>query len=111
MIEITYWPEKLFVQVDGHAGAGEKGQDIVCAAVSMLACVLAENVMDAQEHGMLQAEPDIYLADGCARVHARPKRAWRKTMRTIFDAICIGFAMAAEQYPDRVKMRAEIGRG
>ena len=109
MIEIVYDRMRLRLTADGHAGFAEAGQDIVCAAVSTLACVLAENVLDAQEHGMLQEEPDIYLADGCARVRARPKRAWRKTMRTIFDAICIGFAMAAEQYPDRVKMRAELG--
>lgn len=107
MIEITYYPEKLFVQVDGHAGFEEKGKDVICAAVSTLTCVLAENMLDANEHKMLKEEPDIYIADGCARVRARPKRAWRQTVRTVFDAICTGFAMTAEQYPEHVMMRVE----
>ena len=37
MIEIHYWPERLLLMMDGHAMAGEKGSDIVCAGASMMA--------------------------------------------------------------------------
>jgi uncharacterized protein YsxB (DUF464 family) len=107
MIEIKYWPEKLFLEMDGHAMAGEKGSDIVCAGASMLAAGLAKCAETCWQRGALKKEPDIYLADGHARIHAEPKRAYRMTVRTMFYAYAIGMLLLAERYPERVTIEME----
>ena len=49
MIEIVYDRMRLRLTADGHAGFAEAGQDIVCAAVTILVYTLAAAVgnMDA----------------------------------------------------------------
>jgi uncharacterized protein YsxB (DUF464 family) len=105
MITVVYWPGKLYLQMDGHAMEAERGQDIVCAAASMLAGTLAENLLQADGQGILRKTPDIYLADGCARIHAEPKRAYRQSVRMIFDALAVGLELLARQHPQRVAFR------
>ncbi len=107
MVEITYWPEAFRVTAQGHAGAAGKGEDVVCAAVSTVTCMLAGNVADAYGQKMFRKRPVIKLADGAAEVRASPRRAWRQTMRTIFDALCLGYAQAARTYPEYVRFRIE----
>ena len=51
MIHVTYYRQYNRVTVDGHAGSGPEGHDLVCSAVSALALTLAGNVayMKAQD--------------------------------------------------------------
>ena len=51
MIQVTYYRQYNRVTVEGHAGSGPEGHDLVCSAVSALALTLAGNVsyMEAQE--------------------------------------------------------------
>ena len=47
--------EHLSLAMQGHAGAGENGSDLVCAACSILAHTLFKMVADAAKKGMLYA--------------------------------------------------------
>ena len=59
------------VKAEGHAGAGEYGQDIVCAAVSVLLQTLANEVVEAARAGLL-AVGVVAHGDGWMKVEATP---------------------------------------
>ena len=42
MVQVRYNPDVPSLRVSGHAGAGKYGEDLVCAAVSILAHTLGE---------------------------------------------------------------------
>lgn len=50
------------IRMDGHAGHGAKGQDIVCAAVSALTCSLA-NALENLTDNPVQVETENGQAD------------------------------------------------
>lgn len=99
MTDVKYWPEDLMIEVQGHAGAGEKGEDLVCAAASTLASTLEQVfLMQDQMEGISQREPDK------ARF-----RAWvNKTSPllaqafVVMETIATGFAALANEFPDHV---------
>lgn len=82
----------LTVQADGHACYNNTGQDIVCAAVSMIMYALrtfaCDNGGTAQERSghmyvEFPAEENDYLIGG-------------------FDALCEGLRLLADEYPSHV---------
>ena len=50
------------IRMDGHAGHGAKGQDIVCAAVSALTCSLA-NALENLTDNPVQVQTESGQAD------------------------------------------------
>ena len=90
MIEVRAGGKRLVVQ--GHAGYGPAGQDIVCAAVSALVYALAETLA---ETGRLAG---LDIRKGYAEVTGRGDCAGD------FGLVCRGLAMLAERYPQCVKM-------
>ncbi len=108
MIEITLAKDdgerRLSLTVKGHAGCGEKGRDIVCAAVSILTYTLAKNVDTARERGE-RLDASIRLAEGDAHVlcTAGDSDAYRALLR-VFRVIEEGYALLAESYPHHVTL-------
>lgn len=107
MIEITYDRSNNRVRILGHAGAGEKGADVVCAGVSALAQTLAANVRHWQESGKLKKEADISLSDGEGLISWEPKHGYEAATRQITVAICAGFELIAVELPQYVSFRME----
>lgn len=102
MIEIVYDRPKLTVTVKGHAGSGEAGHDLVCAAASMLVYTLAANVRTmADDHARVR-RPKIMLADGDALISCSPVHGMSAVMTLVFDSVCAGFELLAQQKPDNV---------
>lgn len=66
MIEIKMGDCSL--EAHGHAGAGAKGEDLVCAAVSALVYALAYNLA-VLEGGKIR-DVQILLEDGAAKISA-----------------------------------------
>lgn len=101
MINVTY--HRLFnrVTVEGHAGNGPKGHDLVCAAVSAIALTLAGNVsyMESQEavHGVI-----IKLDEGNAEIQCTSYRRYKDSVEQIFRAICVGFELLSTKYPENI---------
>lgn len=101
MIQVTYYRTYNRVTVEGHAGAGPKGHDLVCAAVSAIALTLAGNVsyMASQE---AVHDVTIRLDDGNAEIQCTPYRRYKDSVAQILRAVCVGFELLATKYPDHI---------
>ena len=101
MIQVIYYRQYNRVTVEGHAGSGPEGHDLVCSAVSALALTLAGNVshMEAQEaaHGVT-----INLKEGNAEIQCTPYRKYKDSVAQIYRAICVGFELLATKYPKNI---------
>ena len=101
MIEVIYNRQYNRVTVEGHAGAGPEGHDLVCAAVSALALTLAGNVtyMEAQD-----AVRNVIteLDEGSAEIQCTANRRYKESVEQIFRAICVGFELLATKYPRNI---------
>ena len=99
MTEIRYWPDELMIEVQGHAGAGEKGEDLVCAAASMLAMTLQQVfLVQDQMQGFTRRGPDE------ARFKAWVDKSSPLLAQAfvVMETIATGYAALAEQFPDHV---------
>ena len=100
MIEIKFKPQTLELSVTGHAGAAEKGKDIVCSAVSMLFYTLAQAVTDSED--MLTEAPVIEIEDGNGSVSCKPKDVFLATMQRTYWTVLTGFELLTQGYKDYV---------
>jgi uncharacterized protein YsxB (DUF464 family) len=101
MIKVTYHRQYNRVTVEGHAGSGPEGHDLVCSAVSALALTLAGNVshMEAQDavYGVT-----IELKEGNAEIQCTPYRRYKDSVAQIYRAICVGFELLSTKYPENI---------
>lgn len=106
MIEVrTYRQTEEFwglcrLAVDGHAGAGPKGRDLVCAAVSALVEALAAWVRENPEGTVRESR--VMLEEGYALIEAA---AWKNKLPALterFGLVEYGLKKLAEQYPEFV---------
>lgn len=104
MIRAVYHPDELRLTVTGHAGAGPKGHDLVCAAVSTLVLTLAaalhraEIALDTEDVASGDAEVGVDLEDMDLDTLA--------DCRLIFGTICSGLELLAESWPQFLDYRA-----
>lgn len=104
MVEITYHRKYNRLTAQGHAYSGEEGHDLVCAAVSALMLTMAGNVGSLTKLGNAR-EPIIRLAKGDAEVSCKPIRKMGNIVTLMFDTVCTGIQMLADQYPEYIKYR------
>ena len=101
MINVVYHALYNRVTVEGHAGSGPEGHDLVCSAVSALALTLAGNVayMESQE-----AVRNVItkLDEGNAEIQCTPYRRYKDSVAQIYRAICVGFELLATKYPENI---------
>ena len=107
MIQVTYYRQYNRVTVEGHAGSGPEGHDLVCAAVSSLALTLAANVayMKAQDavHGEI-----MKLDEGNAEIQCTPYRRYRDSVEQIYRSICVGFELLATKYSEHISYEVRV---
>ena len=101
MIEVIYERSIPRVTIKGHAGSGEVGHDLVCAAASILACTLASRVDGMKDSERIQCA-SVELNGGDSRISCEPKENYVLAVRLMFDTICAGFDILAQEYPDNV---------
>ncbi len=106
MIDITYNRSENKVVVLGHAGAGAKGEDVVCAGVSAVAQTLAANVRHWERTGRL-LDGKHFLQEGYGEISCNPKPKYEKSVKQVFTAICAGFELCANAAPEYVRFRIE----
>ena len=101
MIHVTYHRKFNRVTIEGHAGSGPEGHDLVCASVSALALTLAGNVsyMEAQEAVW---DVIIKLEEGNAEIQCTAYRRYKDSVAQVFRAICVGFELLATKYPENI---------
>ena len=91
------------VKAEGHAGAGEYGQDIVCAAVSVLLQTLANEVTEAARAGLL-AVGVVALGDGWMKVEMTPTAQTQDMVEAWVELVQDGIDALAESYPENVEL-------
>lgn len=106
MVEIIYKRNSHSLRLQGHAGAGKPGNDLVCAAVSALALTLADNVAQLTAQGDVDRTL-LRLESGDSWVRCRSKGKMRPVVTLIFDSICEGFSLLQTLYPEHVSYKAQ----
>ncbi len=106
MTKVIYDREGLCLSMEGHALSGKYGEDIVCAAESMLLMCLEKRLMDFGEDVITGTRRSA----GFVRIEARPEAGVEKLCRECFDTIFAGFMLLAEYEPEHVSA-LEIGEG
>jgi len=94
--------EVIGYEIKGHSGFAEAGQDIVCAAVS----VLTQTGANALEK-VAGLQPEIQVEDGYLQVMLPEnlQESEREQAKTIFGTILVGLEEVAEAYPRYVKLK------
>lgn len=107
MIEIKVTREKGFmIEIHGHSMLNP-GNDIVCAAVSVLAQTLAQKLWEMEAEGRLRhfSISSVVPRSGEIRASAEPGEKDRETLDIITDTIMTGFQMLALSFPENVVVR------
>ena len=108
-IEFHLFPDgRLRLEARGHAGCGVKGNDIVCAAVSILMLTAAREAERMYEKGFLLDVPETVLREGYASVTVRPCPQYRQQVRTSFTTVFTGLRLLARQYPNAVRVKGKV---
>lgn len=108
MITIRFYTKpgegSIHMTLKGHSEAAPKGQDLVCAAATMLAYTAAQAVQFLQEQDKLKKKPRISVHDGSAVVIATPKEdAYAEALCAFWVAQC-GAHVLARNYPQQVTL-------
>ena len=108
MITVRFYQKpsngSIHMTIKGHAGTAPKGEDMVCAAATMLAYTVAQAVKFMYESDKLKTKPKIQFKDGEAVVIATPKEdAYAEVLLTFWVAQC-GIHVLVHNYPNNVKL-------
>ena len=90
MIKITCEPQAYRITVEGHSGSAPKGEDLVCAAVSIITLTLGEMVLTVCR------DREVKLREGYARIRGTKEAA------QYFDFARTAFKALAAEYPEYV---------
>lgn len=101
MIHVVYHRHHNRVTVDGHAGSGPEGHDLVCASVSALALTLAGNVYYMKAQDAVHREI-VKLKEGNAEIQCTPHRRYKDSVEQVFRTICVGFELLSTKYPNNI---------
>lgn len=93
---------ELSLSISGHAGAAKKGEDTVCAALSILAMTLERRLSDG-DYVTVKSR-----ADGDMSIRCIPERRQERQCREIFDTVFTGLRLLGQNCPEYVRAE-EIG--
>ncbi|MDY3859571.1 MAG: ribosomal-processing cysteine protease Prp [Candidatus Limivicinus sp.] len=97
MTRVRYGPDEYSLRVEGHAGAGSAGADLVCAALSILAMTLERHV--TQNETLISA---VSREPGRLTVRCYPGRGQKGLCREMLSTVYDGYALLAENCPKYV---------
>lgn len=100
MIKVTR--RDYVLNASGHAGFSAAGTDIVCAAASALFYTLARE-LDHRKIEFIMTE----RAGTGADIIAYPPDGFTLDTDVVFETICTGYMMLAEEYPENVTFSDE----
>lgn len=93
MIEVTFSPNQI--TVEGHAGAAPKGEDLVCAAVTMLVYALEDMLQMYGEGLETELAEGRYVVNGQGNCKAE----------TAIEMFICGVVDLSTHYPEHVKLK------
>lgn len=101
MTRIVYDRESLRISMEGHALSAKYGEDIICAAESMLIMCLEKRLRDFGESVMLT----VRKSPGRVYIEASAEDGVQELCRESFDTVYAGFMLLAEYEPEHVEAR------
>lgn len=103
--KFEYGHDSGFIRMDvkGHAGFAEAGQDPVCAGASVLAMTVAQCLVGMEDEGKLQKKMNRIIRNGRVSVVVKPKPEHLAEALHIFWIGETGFQLLAEAYPDNIE--------
>lgn len=99
MTRASYDRAGLRLRVQGHAGAGEYGKDIVCAGASILMLTLEAQLRELKGENRVS----IMKKPGMADISCCPAREQVIRCRDLFETIFLGYQLLENMYPENVK--------
>lgn len=106
MTKIRYSRDGLDLQIEGHTGTAQAGEDVVCAWISALEQTLLKTLLDMQREGDGRADYE-HGTPGKAKIRFVPKPWVRITATKYFDFVMTGLHMIAELNPENVRIEEE----
>ena len=98
----------LHLHLRGHAASAPKGEDLICAAVTTLACTAARGAEDMYRQGKLRKKPRVVLESGRAEIALTPKAEdYAQALHLLWTLQC-GFSWLAREYPQYVRLAAAV---
>ncbi len=95
--------DRLLVIIEGHSGFAECGQDIVCAAASILAFTLLNCLKDEESDKRLKFIREV-TNEGYMCVEVEPFGFSRERITSIVDTCIAGFILLSDEYPENVRI-------
>lgn len=101
MINISVKSKENMIEIcaQGHANAAPKGEDVVCAAATILIRALAKT-LEAAVPDMVK----IDVSDGKADITVT---GYDPVAAVAIETVCTGFRLLQAQYPEYIKIFAE----
>lgn len=110
MIRVEFYADRssgaVSLKMEGHAGTAKKGEDIVCAAASMLAYTLAQAVLWQYDDHNLRKRPRVEMREGECIICAKPKDECYNLVLHTFWVVQVGFFLLAGKYPKNVELKS-----
>lgn len=106
MIQAKFEASKgeIRMKLSGHAGFAEKGKDLICAAATAYAYMVASRMQYADFEKKLHAKPFTQLEEGNIVISVLPKDEHvGEVLNTFFDAQ-VGMKVLETNYPEYVKV-------
>ena len=94
----------LELNVKGHAGLAEAGQDILCSAVSILTYTVAQSISNMREDKFTEC-PLISLENGDAKISCRCKSKSFDETEKAFKFARTGYTLLTHNYPQYVELK------
>ncbi len=104
MIEVKCFHKDYSLFIKGHAGAGPKGEDLVCAGASALTAALEHTAWKLYTQGKA-ARLLMQKAPGDTAVLVHPVAGQEETVDSALETLRQGFRWMAREYPEYVKYR------
>ena len=104
MTKIEYNTEKMFLYADGHAGAAEPGQNIVCAGISALTQTLLNMLNDEEEKGRMTVWWN--MEPGRLKIRVESVKSWKYGMyaKCYFRMAVTGLKDIAARHPENIEI-------
>lgn len=101
-VNVTELNNGFLFECSGHAGAGEKGSDLVCAGVSALCIALIRRLEDMERERIIKME-SFALSDGELSVEVSwEDRVCAFAACGVLRTVTAGLERLSEMYPENV---------
>ena len=101
MIRAVYDRREQSLRLSGHAMSAPRGEDLVCAAASILAFT-AEAALEDEVEEEISYRLTGSSSDGSLKLYGA-----RKACRRLLDTLWYGFELLAREYPAYVRAQKE----